>query len=255
MDNFTALQTEIMKHKEWFETWFDSPFYHILYQHRDEEEAEQFMDKLLLYLKLAGKEQVLDVACGKGRHAVYLAEKGLNVTGIDLSWKNIGHALHQEKENLSFFQHDMRNLFYVNYFDAVFNLFTSFGYFESNKENMKAIHSMSVSLKTGGKLVIDFFNAEKISKELVAHKYVTREGVMFLVKKNFRDNVVLKKIYFQDHGREYEFEERVQALRLSDFQNYFERNQLKIRDVFGDYQLNPFDEKNSERMIIVGEKI
>ncbi len=194
-----------MKHKEWFETWFDSPYYHVLYQHRDEAEAEHFMDKLLLAMHLSPGARALDVACGKGRHAVYLAEKGMEVTGIDLSWKNIGHAVHYERPNLSFFLHDMRNPFYINYFDVVFNLFTSFGYFETEKENLKAIHSMSMAMKKGGKLVI-------------------------------------------------EFEERVQSLRYADFERLFRQNGLKITSVYGDYQLHPFEEPLSDRMIIVAEK-
>src|SRR6187397_419384 len=108
-----------MKNKEWFETWFDSPYYHILYEHRDEEEAESLMDNILTLLNLPASALVLDVACGKGRHAIHLAEKGLVVTGIDLSWKNISYAQRFERENLSFFVHDMRNPFYVNYFDSV----------------------------------------------------------------------------------------------------------------------------------------
>ncbi len=179
-----------MKQKEWYETWFDSPYYHVLYQNRDEEEAEQFMQNLLSYLKLPDNSRVLDVACGKGRHAVYLAENGLDVVGIDLSWKNICHAQHLERKNLSFFLHDMRKAFYVNYFEVVFNLFTSFGYFESEKENQRAINSMSLSLKKGGRLVIDFFNSNKISKELVPQEYVTREGLMFLLKKQFEGKVI-----------------------------------------------------------------
>ncbi len=244
-----------MKQKEWYETWFDSPYYHVLYQNRDEEEAEQFMQNLLSYLKLPDNSRVLDVACGKGRHAVYLAENGLDVVGIDLSWKNISHAQHLERKNLSFFLHDMRKAFYVNYFEVVFNLFTSFGYFESEKENQRAINSMSLSLKKGGRLVIDFFNSNKISKELVPQEYLTREGLMFLVKKQFEGKVISKKIYLQDRGKEYEFEERVQTLHMSDFQKYFEICKLQIKDVFGDYQLNAYDENNSDRMIIIAEKI
>lgn len=244
-----------MKHKEWFETWFDSPYYHILYQHRDEAEAEHFMDKLLAAMNLPRGASALDVACGKGRHAVYLAEKGLEVTGIDLSWKNIGHAMHFEKPNLSFFLHDMRNPFYINYFDVVFNLFTSFGYFETEKENLQAIHSMSKAMKKGGKLVIDFFNAAKISQALTPHEYITREGILFLVEKKMQENMVLKRIYFQDLGRSFEFEERVQSLRLADFERLFKKNDLKISAVFGNYQLHPFDEPVSERLIIIAEKI
>lgn len=243
-----------MKRKAWFETWFDSPYYHVLYQHRDEAEAELFLDKLLLHLQLPAYARALDIACGKGRHCVYLAEKGLEVTGIDLSWKNIGHALHFERENLSFFLHDMRNSFYINYFDVALNLFTSFGYFESDKENQKAIHAMSQSLKKGGKMAIDFFNATKVSRELTPQEYISRDGILFLVEKKFEGNAVIKRIYFQDRGQEFEFEEKVQSLQLSDFERYFENNNLKIIHVFGDYQLNPFDAENSDRMIIIGEK-
>ena len=78
---------------------------------------------------------------------------------------------------------------------------------------------------------------------------------MFLVEKSVHENVVLKRIYFQDRGREFEFEERVQSLKRADFERYFEKNQLKLTNVFGDYHLNPFDERHSERMIIIGEKI
>ena len=243
-----------MKEKEWFETWFDSPYYHILYQHRDEDEAEEFLKNLLNYLNLSEKSKTLDVACGKGRHAVYLAEKGLDVMAIDLSWRNIRYAQRFERENLSFFLHDMRKILYVNYFDVVFNLFTSFGYFESEQENLKAIRSMSLSLRKGGKLVIDFFNSNRISKELVPHQYIMKEGIMFLMKKTFENDVVVKRIYFQDKGKEFEFEERVRALQLYDFEKYFEANGLAIKNVFGDYQLNNFNEKDSERLIIIGEK-
>lgn len=243
-----------MMHKAWFETWFDSPYYHVLYQHRDESEAELFLDKLLHFLKLPVHAKALDIACGKGRHSVFLAGRGLDVTGIDLSWKNIGHALRFERENLSFFLHDMRKTFYVNYFDVAFNLFTSFGYFETDQENQKAIHAMSLALKKGGKLVIDFFNAAKISQELTPHEYITRDGILFLVEKKFSGKAVIKRIYFQDMGKEYAFEERVQSLQLSDFTRYFEKNQLKVVQVFGDYRLNPYDEKNSDRLIVIGEK-
>jgi SAM-dependent methyltransferase len=243
-----------MKNKEWFETWFDSPYYHILYEHRDDEEAERLMDNILTLLNLPSSARVLDVACGKGRHAIHLAEKGLVVTGIDLSWKNISYAQRFERENLSFFVHDMRNPFYVNYFDSVLNLFTSFGYFETKKENLHAIQSMSKSLKKGGTLVIDFFNAGKIPTGLIPQQYISRQGILFLVKKYVEDNLVVKKIYFQDMGREFSFEERVQTLRLRDFESYFSQAQLRIKDVFGDYHLNAFDEKNSDRMIIIGEK-
>jgi SAM-dependent methyltransferase len=244
-----------MRKPEWFETWFDTPYYKMLYQNRDDSEAKRFLNVLLDYINLPPNASVLDVACGTGRYTSFLAERGYNAVGIDLSYNNIEHASMLESENLTFFMHDMREIFYVNYFDAVFNFYTSFGYFSSEKDHVKAIRSMSHSLKPGGKLMIDFFNAEKTIREMTEHQQVLREGILFSVRKFLEDHVIVKKIYLQDEGREFHFEERVQALTLDDFNRWFEMHRLKLREVFGDYGLNPFDVNSSDRMILIAEKI
>ncbi|MCB0512464.1 MAG: class I SAM-dependent methyltransferase, partial [Bacteroidetes bacterium] len=77
--------------KNWFELWFNSPFYHILYKNRDQNEANIFIDNMITKLKMDyGK--ILDLACGKGRHAYYLAEKGFDVIGVDLAENSIKYA-------------------------------------------------------------------------------------------------------------------------------------------------------------------
>jgi 2-polyprenyl-3-methyl-5-hydroxy-6-metoxy-1,4-benzoquinol methylase len=81
---------------EWFRTWFDSPYYKILYSHRSEEEAALFIDNLLSFMDLPERSRVLDLACGRGRHSVYLNEKGFNVVGIDLSNNSISDAKKHE---------------------------------------------------------------------------------------------------------------------------------------------------------------
>jgi len=247
--------------KEWFETWFDTPYYHLLYENRNHGEAEQFIVKLLKYLNLSAGANALDVACGIGRFSIALAKHNLNVVGIDLSLRNIEHTGIHESENLSFYQHDMREIFYVNYFDAVFNMFTSFGFFNLERDHLKSVRAMSHALKKGGKLVIDFFNSEKILKTLIPQQQFTKNNILFNIRKSIEENqagftreVIVKKIYFQDKGTEHEFEERVMALRLADFKKYFEANHLKLVDVFGDYNLNAFDEMKSDRMILIAEK-
>ncbi|MFI5135117.1 MAG: class I SAM-dependent methyltransferase [Chitinophagales bacterium] len=244
-----------MRKPEWFEIWFDTPYYKLLYRNRDESEAERFLDVLLGYLKLPPNASVLDVACGTGRYSMFLADRGFNAIGIDLSYKNIEHASVYERENLTFFRHDMREIFYVNYFDAVFNFYTSFGYFSAEKDHLKAIRSMSLSLKKGGKLIIDFFNSSKTVNEILEHEDIARDGILFSVKRTIEQNAIVKKIYFQDEGKEFHFEERVQMLTLDDFNRWFGMHGLKLKDVFGDYKLNPFDEKISDRMIVIAEKI
>lgn len=248
--------------QEWFETWFDTPYYHILYENRDVKEAEEFLNTLLHYLKLPAEANVLDAGCGNGRYSVFLADKGYNAVGIDLSWKNIQRALKFERENLTFLLHDMRETFYINYFDAAFNFFTSFGYFSTEKDNLKAIHSLSSALKPGGRFLIDFFNAENVIRKMVSLEEISRSNIHFTIKKFTELNpetagqtVIVKKIFVKDGEKEFEFEERVQALRLPDFERYFQMQGLKLRDVFGDYDLRPFDPDHSDRMILIAEKV
>ena len=244
-----------MKKQEWFETWFDTPYYKMLYQHHDEREAREFVDALLAGLHLPAQAEVLDAGCGTGRYSTLLADKGFHVTGIDLSFDNIEHASVNESDQLTFHRHDMREIFFVNYFDAIFSFFTSFGYFKTDREDLKAMRALSQALKPGGKLVIDFFNARKMAASLPQHHVVAKNGILFSIDKMMEGNVIVKEIYFQDQGREFQFEERVRALTLEDFRKWFELHRLKLQDVFGDYQLHPFDEETSERMIMVAEKI
>ncbi|WP_341840998.1 class I SAM-dependent methyltransferase [Chitinophaga caseinilytica] len=165
--------------KQWFKDWFNSPYYHLLYNNRDEREASAFIDKLVDYLRPDAGALMLDVACGRGRHARYLADKGFNVTGIDLSEESIAAARKLENERLSFFQHDMRLPFRINYFDIVFNFFTSFGYFETRHENDNALRTLTNSLKPGGRLVLDYLNSPFAAAHLVPNEIKEIDDVVF----------------------------------------------------------------------------
>lgn len=132
--------------KNWFTSWFDTDFYHILYKDRDEQEAKFFMDNLTQYLNLPEDARILDLPCGRGRHSVYLNELGYNVVGADLSANSIAFARKFENENLKFTQFDMRTV-YGDKFDAVFNLFTSIGYFENEEDNARTIHAFLSKFK------------------------------------------------------------------------------------------------------------
>ena len=124
--------------KQWYASWFDTPYYHILYKDRDYSEARGFMDNLTDYLNIPECGKILDLACGKGRHSVYLNTLGYHVTGVDLSEQSITHAKQFENENLKFDVHDMSKA-YPDTFDAVFNLFTSFGYFNQESTNIQVL--------------------------------------------------------------------------------------------------------------------
>lgn len=243
------------KSQKWYHNWFNSPYYHILYKQRDEEEAELFMDNLCALLTPPKEAQLLDIACGRGRHAIYLNKKGYDVTGIDLSEESIKHATLHENAHLHFFVHDMRNLFYINHFDFAFNLFTSFGYFENRNDNNKAMRAFASTLRQGGKLVLDFMNTQKIINSLVIKETKESEGIVFHINRKVENGFIVKEIIFADHDKNFAFKEEVQALMQSDFEDYFKRNGLEVERIFGDYELNPFDTAHSDRLIFVCRKV
>jgi SAM-dependent methyltransferase len=239
---------------KWFENWFNSPYYHILYNKRDEKEAELFIDNLLHFLKPPKNAFFLDLACGKGRHSVYLNKKGYSVTGIDLSPESIAFAEQFTNDRLQFYMHDMRKPFRINYYNYVLNLFTSFGYFDRNKDDVAALKSAQKALLPGGIIVLDFMNVQKVITELPRHEIKANEGITFNIYKSIENNFIIKRISFSDKGKDYNFEERVKALTLADFEKYFAAANLKIVHLYGNYELGYFNPENSERLIIIAEK-
>ncbi|MBC7743770.1 MAG: class I SAM-dependent methyltransferase [Flavobacterium sp.] len=241
--------------KKWFHNWFNSPYYHILYNNRNDEEAELFIDNLCSFLKPASSSRLLDIACGRGRHSFYLNKKGYDVTGIDLSLANIKYAKQFENGNLQFYVHDMRYLFYINYFDIAFNLFTSFGYFETEKDHINSLKTFRKSLKKDGLLVLDYFNTYKILKHLSPQETKNVGGIVFNINKQVLDGKIIKSIIFDHKSRNFAFKEEVNAFTLTDFERMFNKSGFKIAHCFGNYDLQPFDELRSDRLIFICKKI
>jgi SAM-dependent methyltransferase len=250
------LMVEMKKpHSEWFQDWFNSPYYHLLYKNRDEAEAKKFIDRLLAEITPPPGSFILDLACGKGRYSLHLAEKGFNVTGIDIAKDSIEFAQQFENERLSFFQHDMRLPFRINYFDYIFNFFTSFGYFETEQDHLKTVCNIAKGLRPDGKFVLDFFNSKRVIRNLRPHDVKQVDDVVFHIQRRVDDEgYILKNIQFEDRGQFYDFTERVRAFNLEDFRYLFGKAGLKIARTFGDYHLNDFDETTSGRLILVGCK-
>ena len=241
--------------RKWFQYWFNSPFYHILYQQRNDAEAEFFIDNLTNFLKPEPKSKILDIACGKGRHAIYLNKKGFDVTGIDLSEQSINYAMQFENKELHFFKHDMRCLLYINYFDIAVNLFTSFGYFDTEYQHIKALKSFRKAVKANGCLVLDYFNTEKIISNLNLKEAKEIDGINFEISKTVSDGKIIKYIDFEVKGKKYHFEERVQAFSFSDFERMLSAAGMSIERSFGDYTLSEYHKTDSDRLILICKKL
>lgn len=245
-----------MVEKEWYKAWFSSPFYHKLYFERDEREAQNFILHLLDYLKPAANSKILDVACGRGRHSRFLATQEFDVTGIDLSFDSIEYAKQFEKENLHFYQHDMRLPMWANYFDYAFNFFTSFGYFATHREHDDAVSTIAKSLKKGGIALFDYLNVHYVEEHLVYNESKRVGGTEYEIHRWMDEDHFYKKIEVRDASLSVaeEYCEQVAKLSLGDFTDMLSFQNLQVVDVFGDYSLRSYDVRKTPRMIVVAKK-
>ncbi len=236
----------------WFESWFDSPYYPILYRHRNEEEAAQFLDRLFDFIQPEPQSKVLDLACGRGRHARHLHQKGYHVTGLDLSPASIQEAKAYESPGLSFGIHDIRDPFPAPKWNVVLNVFTSFGYFEQEQEHLMAIKTMASALLPQGILVIDFLNPKVLDlKEPpgdVQEKQV--DGLHFTIRKFQKDGYAHKEIDVLDGNHRHHYREKVRLFSKQDLEHLAEQVGLKPWRSFGNYALEDWN-PNSERTILL----
>ncbi len=242
--------------KNWYQSWFNSSFYHKLYFERDEKEATAFITNLLKFLNPPTGSKMLDVACGRGRHSITLAEYGFSVTGLDISEKSIAFANQYKSETLEFFQHDMRHFFRKNYYNYAFNIFTSMGYFDSRKEDDDAMHTIAESLKPNGYFIIDFMNVDYVEKRLITDEEQIIDDTHYKIHRWQTSTHFLKRIQIADPSlpTPMEHTEKVQKFRLADFSEMLQLHKLKILEIFGDYQLQLFDINNSPRLILITQK-
>lgn len=238
----------------WYATWFNTEFYHDLYKHRDQYEARGFIEELCTNLNVISGQTALDMACGKGRHAKVLSDQGLKTIGIDLSEESIQYARRFENENLRFEKGNMLEQLSVDSCDWVFNLFTSFGYFENDDMHQSAIRNMSNSLRPGGKLVLDYMNSAKIALNLVAENSVQTELAHYSITRILEEGTIVKRIRISKDCEIFNFEERVKAFSTVELTDFMINAGLEVTGIKGDYNLSDYDPQSSDRMIIIAKK-
>jgi len=240
---------------EWFISWFDTRYYQMLYRDRDHHEAERFLQRLLLTLAPAAGSKMLDLACGVGRHSIFLNKQGFHVTGVDASVNSIAKAAAFSNESLHFAVHDMREPYADQSYDFVFNLFTSFGYFEDPSDDLRVLQAVYKALKPRGRFVFDFFNAEKVRTTLVSSETKVVDDIVFSIEREISGGFVIKTIRFVDAGKSFVFQEKVRLLSAEDIQSYFAQAGFKVANAYGNYAMQPFAAESSDRLIFIAEKV
>ena len=234
--------------------WFDSPYYHILYKNRNDEEALLFLENIVQYLNPKSGSKFLDVACGRGRYAMLLNKMGYDVTGIDTSKSSIDMASRYSNDSLHFKVHDMRKTVDLNYFDYVVNFFTSFGFFETFEEHQHALQAIASNLKTKGKLILDFLNVDKTIKHLVPHETKEVENIKFCINRKIENDFIIKEISFEKEDKSFYFTEKLKILTQKTFLKLFYATNLHVESIFGNYKLDTYDKDSSDRMIFIVTK-
>lgn len=239
--------------KKWFESWFDTPYYHLLYKNRDDKEAHQFLDLILNEIPISSEDHILDLACGKGRHAIYLSKKGFEVTGFDLSPENIKYANQYANSRLHFAIKDMRDDLGRDQYNAVFNLFTGFGYFDTDEENFLVLKNVNDSLKKGGYFLFDYLNETYVRSLSTKETCFEIEGISFKTHKEFDGRWVIKHIEVKDQQNTFHFAEKVAMYNKNEIETVLQNLEFSAIKVFGNYNLDSFTSE-SPRLILLCQK-
>ncbi|MBI9073416.1 MAG: class I SAM-dependent methyltransferase [Melioribacteraceae bacterium] len=239
--------------KEWFKDWFASEEYLSVYQHRNESDAKIFFDLIFDNIQISEKAKVLDAACGAGRHAREFYKKGYNVFAFDLS-KTLLNIASKYDDNINYFNCDIRNVPVKKLsFNLIVNIFTSFGYFETDEENFRFINNAYELLKDNGYFVFDYLNKDYVEQNLVPKSERMINEKKIIERRSIKNGRVHKDIIISDGIDKSEFFESVMLYSKDQLVNEFEKIGFKIKHVFGSYSGDTFNSK-SDRVILICSK-
>lgn len=234
----------------WYQEWFGEDYLE-LYAHRDPEEARAHVE-FVTSLFEDSPRAVLDLACGAGRHTEALRRRGIRALGCDLSL-----TLLAQSPELPRVGGDMRCLPFAGAtFDWVLNFFTSFGYFDQERQNFRVLEEIVRVLRPGGRVLIDLMNRESTLADLREHEVREVKGERVEIRRwwDREQRRIKKKIRigspttstrtFLESVRTYTREEVAIGMRWAG---------LEVDGLFGNFQGEPYDH-DSERLIVVGHK-
>lgn len=239
--------------------WYEDSFgydYLTVYKHRDFQGAYREVKRMIGWLDLPRGAEVLDLCCGMGRHSLALAEFGYRVTGVDLSEVLLEEARKHDRNNeVTWVRGDMRRVPLQREFDAVVNLFTSFGYFDEDAENARVLQEIDRLLRPEGKFIIDYLNPGYVKDRLVPYSERREGSLRIEERRSIEDGFVRKRITIrEDGGPERNYTEQVKLYRYEQFEDMMEGTRLRVDRVYGGYEEQSFDPRTSMRMIMVGHK-
>jgi len=242
---------------EWFKDWFASEEYLNVYSHRNKEDADSLLKLILANISITPNASILDSACGNGRHSESLSKLGYNVIGFDLS-KTLLQIAQKNKlinnSSVKYFCSDIRNIPLNKSFDLILNLFTSFGYFNSDEENFSIVKFAGKTVKKGGYFIFDYLNPKYVKKNLIKSSEKIIDKKRIIEQRKIKNNRVEKEIVIVDDKFSHRYFESVQLYSFQEILTMFKYFGFYSTNKFGNYKGVEYSEQTSERMIIIFKK-
>jgi len=242
----------------WWETFFDDRYLRLFGPLASPEATQQQVEGILAYLGLDPGASILDLACGYGRIAIPLARRGFRVTGLDLSETLLGQARATAAEagvEVTWHQGDMRQIPWTEAFDAVINIFSSFGYFATEEENREVLEGVARALRPGGRFLIDVVNRDwRVRQDLQRHWF--EAGDLLILADPWLDPVEGRagEIWrWLEGGQWQSLEFNVRIYTATELKALIEATGLRWRTVYGGWGGEPFGPE-SRRIIALAEK-
>jgi len=245
--------------KPWFEEVFDEDYLRTLpFMSADQTLREVEFIESCLAVKPGG--QVLDIGCGYGRHAIELVQRGLDVTGLDLSLPLLLRAADEAQRramSVNFVHADMREMAFEKQFDGAYCMLTSFGYFDE-ETNLRVAEGIARALKPGGRFLLDLVNRDYIVSDLPSRVWWEGNGCVVLeeVDFNFHTSRIIthRSIVFED-GRQIEQEISVRAYSLHEIGRLLRQAGFRVVDISGSLATRGhFFGGTSRNLFILAEK-
>jgi SAM-dependent methyltransferase len=241
----------------WWQKFFDE---HYLKVYKElEKETSREVEAIIRMMDLKPKAKILDLCCGYGRHSIELVQRGFKVTGYDLSDFFIEKAKKDAVDlglEIEFVKGDMRKLPFDKEFDAVVNIFTSFGFFDKEADDFKVTKGVSRALKKGGLFLLDLKNREYLIRNFQRRRWRQQEDFIML-EDNFFDLFTsrweLTRTLIFENGRKKENSFSLRMYSFTEILSLLKKSGFILESVYGDFDFREYS-LDSPRMILISRK-
>jgi SAM-dependent methyltransferase len=243
----------------WYKTFFGTDYLRIYSPFLPPERTEREVAGILKFLNLPPDSAILDLCCGPGRHALPLVQRGYRVTGLDQN----EHFLQQAQSTAEakgiearWVQSDMRSIPFQNEFDAVINIFTSFGYLEDEEEDLRVLQQVQQALKPDGLFLLETVYQPRVLRNHSPHGIIRYNDGLIVLEERQLDlrrsrNEITITMLFPD-GQRTEHRQSIRIYTLTELARMFSEAGLQLQGYYGDLDGSPLT--LDSRLVVLGQK-